>query len=57
MVQRPSHSECTRIDQLNAQQTWPPIPGLEKHAVNDTIEFIFYKDKPKDIRASYVRAV
>ena len=39
------------------QQTWPSVPGLEKHAGTDTIKFIFHKDKPKYRRATYVRAV
>ena len=30
---------------------------MEKHAVTDTIEFIFHKTKPKNIKANYVRAV
>ena len=47
----------TGMDQPNVQQTWPPVPGLEKHAVTDTIYFIFHKYKPKDRRVSYVRAV
>ena len=45
------------MEQLNVQQTWLPIPRLEKHTETDTIEFIFHKDKPKDRRATYVRAV
>ena len=45
------------MDQLHVQQARPPIPGLEKHAQIDTIELIFHKDKPKDRRATYVRAV
>ena len=45
------------MDQLNVQQTWPPVPGMEKHAGTDTIEFVLYKDKQKDRRATYVRAV
>ena len=31
--------------------------GWGKHAQNDTIEFIFHKEKPKDKKATYVRAV
>ena len=31
--------------------------GWGKHAGTDTIEFIFHKDKPKDRKATYVRAV
>ena len=31
--------------------------GLEKHAGNDTIEFIFHKDKRRERRAIYVRAL
>ena len=45
------------MDQLNVQQTWPPVPGMEKHAGTDTIEFVLYKDKQKDRRATYVRSV
>ena len=29
--------------------------GCKKHEGNDTIEFIFQKEKPKDIRSTYVR--
>ena len=47
----------TGMYQLNVQQTWPPVPGLEKHAVTDTIYFIFHKYKPKNRRVSYVKAV
>ena len=28
---------------------------MKKHAGTDKIDFILYKDKPKDIRATYVR--
>ena len=45
------------MDQLNAKQTWPPVPGLRKRTVTDKIEFIFHKEKPKDRRATYARAV
>ena len=31
--------------------------GCKSYAGTDTIEFIFHKDKPKDRRAKYVRAV
>ena len=31
--------------------------GWKSNAGNDTIKFIFHKEKPKDIRAIYVRAV
>ena len=31
--------------------------GWKTHAGTDTIEFILHIDKPKDIRATYVRAV
>ena len=31
--------------------------GCQKHAVTDTIEFILHKDKPKERRATHVRAV
>ena len=31
--------------------------GWKEHAGTDTMEFIFHKDKPKDIRATYVRSV
>ena len=44
------------MDQLNVQQTCLPFPGMVKHAGNDTKEFIFHKDKPKCIRATYMRA-
>ena len=43
--------------QINVQQTWLPVLGMGKHAGTDTIEFIFHKDTPKYIRATYVRAV
>ena len=39
------------------QRTWSPVPGLQKHAGTDTIEFIFQKYKPMDRRATYVIAV
>ena len=45
------------MDQLNVQRTWPPVPGMEKNAGTDTIELIFHKYKPKEIRVTYVRAV
>ena len=45
------------MDQLNVQLTWPTVLGLGKYAGNYTIKFIFHKDKLKDIRATYVRAV
>ena len=32
-------------------------PRYGKHAGTDTIKFIFHRNKPKDIRATYVRAV
>ena len=31
--------------------------GCREHEVTDSIEFIFHKDKTKDIRETYVRAV
>ena len=31
--------------------------GRKAHAGTDTIKFILHKDKPKDRRATYVRAV
>ena len=31
--------------------------GWGKHAVTNTTELIFHKDKPKDIRADYMRSV
>ena len=34
-----------------------PYEGWKAHVGTDTIEFIFHKDKPKDRRAKYVRAV
>ena len=45
------------MDQLNVHQTWPHVPGMENYVGTDTIEFIFQKEKPKDIRAAYVIAV
>ena len=45
------------MDKLSVQQTCPSIPGMEKHAGTDTIEFIFHKEKPKDIKETYVREV
>ena len=45
------------MKQLNMQRTWPPIPGLEKHAGTDTIKFVFHKDTPKDRKSTYVREV
>ena len=35
----------------------PLYQGWKSHAGTDTIEFIFHKDKPKDRKATYVRAV
>ena len=26
----------TGMDQLNVQQTWPPVPGMKTNAGNDT---------------------
>ena len=34
-----------------------PCTRGEKHALTDTIELIFHKHKPKDIRETYVKAV
>ena len=31
--------------------------GCKTNTGNDTIEFILHRDKPKDIRATYVRSV
>ena len=45
------------MDKLNVQQTWLPIPGMEKHAGTETIELIFHKEKQKEINSTYVRAV
>ena len=42
-------SMCKKIGRLSQ--------GWGKHAVTDTIEFIFHKDKPKERRTTYVRAV
>ena len=39
------------------QRNWPPVSGLKKHTGTDTIEFILHKYKPKDRRATYLRAV
>ena len=44
-----TNSICNDLDRL--------YQGWKDHAGTDTIEFIFYKDKPKDRRATYVRAV
>ena len=43
------------MDQLNVQQNWLSIPGVEKHTGTDTIDFFFHEDKPKDRNATYVR--
>ena len=45
------------MDKLNAQQTWPSIPGSEKNAGTDTVDLIFHKYKPQYRRATYVREV
>ena len=45
------------MDQLNVQQTWPPLPELEKHAGTETIDFILQRYKSKYRRETYVRAV
>ena len=45
------------MDELDVQQTWPPLPGTGKHAGTDTIELIFHRYKQKDRRATYVRAL
>ena len=34
-----------------------PSEGWKANVGTDTIEFIFHKNKPKDIRATYVRSV
>ena len=40
--------------QLNVQQTWPPVPGIEKNVGTDTIYFILHKGKSEYIKATYV---
>ena len=40
---------CNKIGRLSQ--------GWKEHAGTDTIKFIFHKDKPKDRRATNVRAV
>ena len=45
------------MNQLNVQQTWPHISGLQKNEGTDIIDLIFHKEKPKDRRKTYVRAV
>ena len=45
------------MDQLNVQNNCLSVPGLEKYAGTDRIEFIFHKDKPKRKRETYVRSV
>ena len=39
-LKRPSQYGRTGMDQLNVQQTWPPVQGLEKQAGTCTIDFI-----------------
>ena len=43
------NSMCRKIGRLSQ--------GYKSHVGTDTIEFIFREDKPKDRRATYVRAV
>ena len=43
------NSMCNELGRLSQ--------GWKIHAGNDTIKFIFHKDKPKERRATYVRAV
>ena len=45
------------MDKLNVQRTWPSIQGMKKNVGTDTIEFIFYRNKPKDRKSTCVRAV
>ena len=45
------------MGKLNVQLTCPPVQGLEKNAGNDTIYFMFHKDKPKDRRENYAISV
>ena len=33
-IQRPSKYGCTSMDQLNVQQNWPSVPGLERTCRN-----------------------
>ena len=44
-----TNSMCNELDRL--YQVW------KRHAGNDIVEFIFHKDKPKDRKATYVRAL
>ena len=44
------------MDQLNVQQTCPPVPGLGKVGT-DTIEFIFHKENPIERSSTYVISV
>ena len=50
-IDRPvwKNSMCNELVRLS--QCWKTYDGT------DTIEFIYHKDKPKDIRATYLRAV
>ena len=45
------------MDKFYVQRTWPSIPGLEITCGTNTIKCVFHKEKSKDIRATYVRAV
>ena len=45
------------MDQLNVKLTWPPVPGLKRHAGTYIIELIYHKDKLKYRMATYARAV
>ena len=54
---RPIKYGWAGMDQINVHQTWTPVPRLEKNSGTDTIEFIFHKDKQKESKATYVRAL
>ena len=44
-----TNSICNELGRLSQ--------GWKKHAGTDTIEFVFRKEKPKEIRSTYVRVV
>ena len=43
------NSICNEVGRLSQ--------GWKAHAETDTIDFILHKDKPKDVKSTYVRAV
>ena len=45
------------MEKFYVQRTWTPIPGLEKHAGTDKIEFKFPQGQTRDRKATYMRAV